>query len=157
MLVLTNPHLTKHMATQPLGIKSEESTVRYPLLIDRVQSTFIDAILILVLMFAFSWVLEQLSEPPDWVRIGLFFLLFGIYEPVCVASGCTLGNYLKGIRVRQNNQRSERINLLQAFIRYILKVLLGWISFITIHLDADRRAIHDLAAGSVVIFLRSEL
>ncbi|MET0637938.1 MAG: RDD family protein [Chitinophagaceae bacterium] len=140
---------------EPILTESQDSSPRYPLLTDRVQSTFIDTILIVVLMFAFSWLLEQFSEPPQWTRVAAFFLLFGIYEPICVTYGCTLGNYFKGIRVRQNDNRERRISFIRAFIRYILKLLLGWVSFLSVHLNSDRRAVHDFAAGSVMIFARS--
>ena len=36
-------------------------------------------------------------------------------------------------------------------IRYPVKLLLGWISFLTINSNPKRRAIHDLASGSVMI------
>jgi uncharacterized RDD family membrane protein YckC len=123
----------------------------YPLLIDRVQSTLIDSVFIVIMMFVFAALLDKVSTPPDWIRIALFFGLFGIYEPVCTAFGCTIGNLIKRIRVRQTDNTSARINLLQAFLRYVLKVALGWISFLTIHFNPERRAIHDLAAGSVMI------
>jgi uncharacterized RDD family membrane protein YckC len=41
--------------------------------------------------------------------------------------------------------------MLQAFFRYVLKISLGWISFLTMHSNSQRRAIHDFAAGSVMI------
>jgi uncharacterized RDD family membrane protein YckC len=124
---------------------------RFPTLSDRTQSTFIDTILIVILMFVASLALEQVSDPPDWIRIVLFFCLWGIYEPVCTTLGCTFGNYCKKIRVRKVNDTSRRINILQAFVRYILKFALGWLSFLTMHANTKRRAIHDFAAGSVMI------
>ncbi|HYC28596.1 MAG TPA: RDD family protein, partial [Chitinophagaceae bacterium] len=63
----------------------------------------------------------------------------------------TIGNLIKGIRVRRVNDVQRPINIFQAFIRYITKTLLGWLSFITIHSNRDKRAIHDLAAGSVMV------
>ncbi len=123
----------------------------YPLLADRVQSSFIDAILVIVLMFVFASVLDRFENVPDWVRIVLFIFLFVIYEPVCTSLGCTLGNYSKKIRVRNAADTGKRITIFQALIRYIIKVLLGWLSFLTIHSNPGKRAIHDFAAGSVMI------
>lgn len=65
--------------------------------------------------------------------------------------GSTLGNYLMKIKVRDNLNTIKRINLLQSYIRFVLKFLLGWVSFLTIHGNKQRRAIHDFAAGSVMI------
>ncbi|RZM30317.1 MAG: RDD family protein [Pedobacter sp.] len=132
-------------------VTAELATPRYPVISDRVQSTFIDTVVVVILMFGVASLLDKFSSPPDWIRIVLFFALFGVYEPVCVAFGCTIGNYLKGIRVRDADDQSKRINILAAFLRYILKVLLGWISFLSVQLNPERRAIHDLAAGSVMI------
>jgi uncharacterized RDD family membrane protein YckC len=123
----------------------------YPLLGDRVQSSFIDLVFILILMFISATLLERMKNPPDWLRIGLFVLIFILYEPLCTTLGFTIGNYFKKIRVRKVSNTSKRINLLQAIIRYILKAGLGWISFLTIHSNKERRAIHDFAAGSVMI------
>lgn len=123
----------------------------YPLLGDRVQSTFIDTILIIILMFVFAAILDKFENVPDWVRMVLFIGLWVVYEPLCTTFGFTVGNYIKNIRVRQVSDSTKRINIFQALIRYALKILLGWISFLTIHSNNERRAIHDFAVGSVMI------
>lgn len=132
-----------------ISIPEEEPT--YPLLGDRVQSTFIDMLFIVLSMFIFAFLLENIKDVPDWVRMGLFVFIWVIYEPLCTSLGCTIGNYIKGIRVRRYNNVDERINFFQAFIRYVFKCGLGWLSFVTIHGNKERRAIHDLVAGSVMI------
>ena len=126
---------------------------KYPELRDRIQSTFIDFILLIILMWIFAAILEKFQDTPDWVRILLFAGLFLIYEPLSTTLGCTLGNYLKGIRVRKDTDSTKRINFLQAIIRYPIKMVLGWISFLTINNNPKRRAIHDLLSGSVMIKL----
>ena len=126
---------------------------KYPQLTDRIQSTFIDTILIVILMFAFASILEKFDNVPDWVRMVMFASLFIVYEPLCMTFGSTLGNYLKGIRVRKNSDSTKRINIFQAIIRYPIKVLLGWVSFLTIHSNSKRRAIHDLVSGTVMVKL----
>lgn len=134
-----------------LSVSSRSQQPEYPLLIDRVQSTFIDTILIVILMFITASVLERYENVPTWVRIVSFIGIWGVYEPLCTTLGGTLGNHIKGIRVRHVGKHSKRINFLQALARYILKLALGWISFLTIHSNVQRRAIHDLAVGSVMI------
>ena len=126
---------------------------KYPQLTDRIQSTFIDTFLIIILMFVFASILDKFDNVPDWVRIIMFAALFVAYEPFCMTLGSTLGNYLKGIRVRKNSDSTKRINIFQAIIRYPVKVLLGWVSFLTINSNPKRRAIHDLVSGSVMIKL----
>ena|ERR1019366_9583496 len=126
---------------------------KYPQLIERIQSTFIDTVLIIILMFVFANILDGFRNVPDWIRITMFAALFIAYEPFCMTLGSTLGNYLKGIRVRKNSDATKRINIFQALIRYPVKVLLGWISFLSINSNSKRRAIHDIVAGSVMIKL----
>lgn len=126
---------------------------KYPQLIDRIQSSFIDMMLIIVMMFVFSSILDRFENVPDWVRISLFAGLFIFYEPLCMTIGFTLGNYIKNIRVRKHSDSAHRINIFQAIIRYPVKVLLGWVSFLTINTNPKRRAIHDLVSGSVMIKL----
>ncbi|ACU62596.1 RDD family protein [Chitinophaga pinensis] len=127
--------------------------ITYPTLVKRVQSIFIDTVFIVGLTFAFSAILSSFDSVPDWLRMSVFILIWVIYEPLCVTFGCTLGNYVLGLRVRDNNNIGEGINILRAALRYALKVTLGWISFVTIHSNSKRRAIHDLAAGSVMILI----
>jgi len=129
---------------------------QYPQLIDRIQSTFIDLILVVILAFVCSSILENYDNVPGWLRITLFVILFIAYEPLCTTFGFTLGNYMKDIRVRQSDDEARRINFVQAFIRYVVKLSLGWISFLTIHSNAKRRAIHDFISGSVMIKLQDE-
>ncbi len=130
---------------------------QYPSLSDRFQSLLVDSIFIIILMFVFASILENFENPPNWIRVALFFAIWGIYEPLCMTLGFTIGNYLKGIRVRQVNNINKRINFFQAFIRYVIKALLGWLSFLTIHMNKERRAIHDLISGSVMIKVQSSV
>lgn len=128
-----------------------KNEAEYPLLGDRVQSTFIDTILIVIMLFIIASVLDRYENTPVGVRIALFAGLWVVYEPLCTSLGCTAGNYIKKIRVRQSDDTGKRINILQALVRYILKIALGWVSFLTIHSNKERRAIHDPGAGSVMI------
>jgi uncharacterized RDD family membrane protein YckC len=129
---------------------------QYPALIDRVQSIFIDFLFIFLMMFFFSWLLDKFTDVPDWTRIVLFFGLWAIYEPLCVVLGCTIGQYIKGLRVKAHSDPNRRINIFASYVRYILKTVLGWISFLTINTNEERRAIHDLVSGSVMISIRKD-
>jgi uncharacterized RDD family membrane protein YckC len=126
---------------------------QYPEIKDRIQATFIDTILIIIVMFIVSAVIDKYDSIPNWLRTSMFVSLFVLYEPLCQSLGFTLGNLVKGIRVRKSADPSKRINIFQAIIRYPIKFLLGWISLLTIGSDSKRRAIHDLVSGSVMIKL----
>ncbi len=107
------------------------------------------------LMFLASTILEKINpsqeEDDGWIRAVIFISIWGIYEPISMVFGSTLGNYLMNIRVKKATDINERINLLQAYIRFVVKLSLGWISFLTIHGNKERRASHDFAAGTVMI------
>ena len=128
---------------------------RYPELKTRIQSTFIDTMLMLGLMFLAATILDKINPSQDeedgWIRGLIFISIWGIYEPLAMTIGCTLGNYLMKIRVKRDSDNTKRINLLQAIVRFVVKIALGWVSFLTIHSNKERRAIHDLVAGSVMI------
>ena len=125
----------------------------YPPIVKRIQSIFVDMLLIVAVMFAAAKLLDLFGEVDSWVKIVIFFGLWGVYEPFCTAYACTVGNYFLNIRVRKFSDPSKRINLFQAYLRYIFKSVLGWLSFLTVHTNKERRAIHDMVAGSVMIEL----
>lgn len=127
----------------------------YPELKTRIQSAFIDGIFMVILMFAAAWILDKVGigdqEENGWIKAVIFVSIWGIYEPLSTTLGATLGNYLMKIRVRKVNANEKRLNIFQAFIRFAFKSLLGWLSFLTIHFDKERRAIHDHICGSVML------
>lgn len=129
-----------------------ETTTKFPSLLQRLQSTFVDFIVILFFIIVFSQVSDLFENFPTELRIA-FLIGVSLYEPICTALGFTVGHYLLGIRVRKENNTDEKINILYAIVRYIFKVALGWVSFITIHSNEKRRAIHDMVSGSVMIKL----
>jgi uncharacterized RDD family membrane protein YckC len=125
---------------------------RYPDLKTRVQSTFIDMLFMVGLMFAAASVFDKGDDDSaGWIKAVVFIGIWIVYEPLATTLGSTLGNYMMKIRVRQNGATGDKINIGQGLLRFILKFFLGWLSFLTIHSNKERRAIHDLAAGSIVI------
>ena len=108
-------------------------------------------------MYLFSLALSLIENPPDWLRAALFILLFFVYEPLLTATGGTVGNRIMKMRVMNASNEQKKINIIQAYIRFVLKVFLGWLSFISIHFNKQRRAIHDLVASSVMVFKNKSL
>lgn len=129
--------------------------IRYPELKKRLQSTFIDILFMIGLMFISGMILDRINpsqeEDDGIIRAVIFVSIWGIYEPVCTSLGCTLGNYLIKIRVRRYGNVTKRIDIFRAFFRFVVKFLLGWLSFLTISGNKERRAIHDFVADSVMI------
>jgi len=127
----------------------------FPPLIKRFQSLITDQVFIILCMVIFSQLFENTDEEDTGALRGfLLFGLFFLYEPFCLAFGCTIGNYIAGIRVRKFGNEEKRINILRSYIRFIVKILLGIISFFTVTSNKHKRAIHDIAAGSIMIYAK---
>lgn len=101
-------------------------------------------------MIIFSDILSGFKNVPDWLRAVLLISLF-LYEPIATTIGGTIGNNIKGIRVRKDSDDTKQINIFQALIRYFFKLLFGWLSFITIFSSSKKRAIHDILSGTVMV------
>ena len=93
---------------------------------------------------------QKEAESGMWLHIGIVGALFFIYEPFCTSKLYTIGQLLVGMRVRSFSDR-QKISLPAAYVRFVVKFLLGFISFFYIGATENRRTIHDLAAGSIVI------
>lgn len=126
---------------------------QYPSILDRIKSTTIDTIIVIACMLLFTDILAGFESVPNWVKMILFLSLL-MYEPLCITFGATLGNHKMNIRVRKAGDETKRINLFQALIRFILKYLFGWLSFITVFVSPKSRTIHDLFSGSVIIKIK---
>ncbi|MBL8010729.1 MAG: RDD family protein [Flavobacteriales bacterium] len=138
----------------PLAQQEPEVYSRlYPELGDRYKSITVDLLVIIALMFAAGYLFEAWTSAPESARILAFIIIWAGYEPIATSLGCTLGNYVMKIRVRRSSDESRRINVLQAYVRYIVKVLLGWLIFLSMGANPRRRGIHDLAASSVMVRL----
>jgi uncharacterized RDD family membrane protein YckC len=122
----------------------------YPSILDRIKSTTIDTIIIIAFMYIFAEILSSFENVPSYVRVIIFAAIL-LYEPLCTAFAATIGNDKMGIRVRSNSDHSKKINFFQAIVRFTLKFLLGWLSFITVFVSGKSRTIHDYLSGSVMI------
>jgi uncharacterized RDD family membrane protein YckC len=84
----------------------------------------------------------------------LFALVFLNYEPVLTRFLCTAGQAVMRFRVREMTSGSPP-PIWRLYIRVVVKASLGLISFLTLPARADRRAIHDLAANTLVVEARA--
>jgi len=122
----------------------------YPNILRRYLATLLDGILIFVVMIIASYIFSQDTDYITTLRVGIILSMVFIYEPFCTSKFCTLGQKVMGIRVRQILSL-EKISLLQAYIRIVVKLFLGFVSFFSILSSGEKRAIHDFASGSIVL------
>jgi uncharacterized RDD family membrane protein YckC len=128
---------------------STSTILTFPPLWKRIGAYVID----LYFIFMLAYVLIILLPEPiaDRFRLAIFGLAV-LYEPICNTTlGYTFGSFIFKFRVRDSADTDKKLPFHRALMRFIVKALLGWISFLTIHSDDMRRAIHDRVAGSVVI------
>lgn len=90
------------------------------------------------------------SQAPNYWPL----MILGLYEPLLTRYLCTPGQLLMRIRVR-TEPGIERVPVLLTFVRSVVKYLLGIISFAFMPAHREKRALHDLAAGTIVVDARS--
>jgi uncharacterized RDD family membrane protein YckC len=147
------PMLGMDAAHKPVVVNSfsvENDVYHYPLLVKRYQCVLIDGMLLFFTMVVTMVILgDSPYRQPVMVSLGILFALG--YEPILTAYSATIGQRMMGIRVRQIDNPALPINIVQAYVRVIVKWLLGWLSFVTINFSPAHRAVHDMAGKSVVI------
>jgi uncharacterized RDD family membrane protein YckC len=127
----------------------------YPTLQKRYLSTTLDGVLILFAVVIIAIAYQGDDSVVLTVRGVIGVLLILSYEPVLTSKLCTVGQAVIGIRVRRLADPDRKISLGNAYLRTALKALLGAISLFAMGFNPKRRAIHDLAARSVVVELRT--
>lgn len=123
--------------------------VEYPTILRRYLSSFIDGCFIVLSVILVPYVIGD-EENTLNVRIILAVIFLFVYEPLLTSRLCTLGQRITGIRIRKFVNH-ERLSFPGALLRFMIKGLLGIISFFSIIFSKDKRAIHDYASDSIVI------
>lgn len=134
-------------------ITQQEIPVEYPLLAERFKAMLVDAFLILFAMVLVSLLFSVFENAPGFVRGAVFILLIFLYDPLFVSfGGGTIGHRAMGLKVKSHSDRNRNVFLPLAILRFIVRWFLGWISFVTMISDKEKRAIHDLLCNSIVLY-----
>lgn len=124
----------------------------YPRLIRRVQACIIDSFIFSFISVGLFLLVTTFSVEPVWIRIAIIVVSLSFFEPVLVSyTGGTIGHHLLKLKV-QDVSNTKNINIFLAFIRFILKILLGIISLIFVLTTRKHQAIHDFLANSIVVY-----
>ena len=125
--------------------------IYYPRLIKRVRAVLIDSVLLPVSIFSVLIVGDALGVTHSFAKAMLFVVPVLVLDPVLVAfTGGTVGHHLMKIRITRLDGTGN-INILAASVRFIVKVLLGWLSFVFVLTTKKHQAVHDLVARSLVV------
>ncbi len=125
--------------------------MEYPSLMRRYFSTLIDGLFIIGMIILWPYILDSDNTSATNIRITIIVFMFFVYEPFFTAFFCTLGQKITGIRIRKLST-GNKISIIHAYLRIIVKIFLGIISFFTIPFTKHKRAIHDFAVGPLVIY-----
>ena len=125
----------------------------YPGVSNRVKAVVADSVVIIAFMFIVTYSFEYFENVPDNARIIAFIFIFILYDPIFTSVfGGTIGHLTNGLNVKRETNENKKIIFPLAVIRFIVKVLLGWVSLLTVSGNKKGKAIHDSLVGSVVIF-----
>jgi uncharacterized RDD family membrane protein YckC len=122
--------------------------VPYPNLLRRYVASLIDGGLVFGAFLFYMRDPLRYAQSQDAIYWPLLLLL--LYEPLLTRYACTIGQLLTGIRVR-SEPGGERVPVWRLFVRLLVKFLLGILSFIFMPAHSKKRAIHDIAAGTIVV------
>jgi uncharacterized RDD family membrane protein YckC len=134
--------------------EKEVSEYLYPGILERIKAAVTDSIVLIVLMIIIANVFSMFDSVTEGARIIAFVFVFGLYDPIFTSLfGGTIGHFIIGIRVvKDDDTRSKKILFPLAIIRYIVKILLGWISLLSINRSKKSKAMHDILINSLVIY-----
>ena len=106
------------------------SPISYPRLIRRVRAILIDSVLLPITVFGTLILGDALGVTHTYGKVALILVPIFVLEPGLVAvTGGTVGHHLMKIRIATiDGQRN--INIFAATLRFLAKLLLGWLSLI---------------------------
>lgn len=127
--------------------------ISYPKLFLRIKAILWDSV-ILGLFFLSMIFLSSGLEFSNKILQGIFVFLPVIsLEPLLVYfTGSSLGHRMAGIKIIHKNE-SKSLTLIQCYLRFLLKSLLGFLSLLIFFFTKKYQAIHDYASKSVVVFI----
>ena len=124
----------------------------YANLPQRIKAAFIDSVVLVAVMYAASEILALFEGVPNGIRVAIAVFVFVLYEPLLVSIyGETIGHFYSKISVKKADEPDQKISFFSALLRFICKVLLGWLSLLTVTGNPKKQAIHDFLGSSIVV------
>ena len=133
----------------------------YPSVFKRYFGSFIDGLLIFAAATLVASSMSDIGVGTKGTQILVFVFLILFLEPILTSSLATPGQFLFGYRVRRLNQGTHwnirptkiegKIGIFRALFRYLVKIILGFYSLLTIPASKGYRAVHDKMSGTIVV------
>jgi len=140
-------------ASEGIGdLETKYDGVNFPNLVVRIKALFIDVLIMLMVFTVTTLLIDAFGEIPNFVRGFILIFMLYLYDPVLTSlTGSSLGHKVMKLKVRRYDNPENKISLGRAFLRFLVKGLLGWLSFLTVTGNKRKRAIHDLVSGSIIL------
>ncbi len=127
-----------------------EHTTNFPSLLRRCQANFIDRVITYAIMGVLLYLVANVDNDNWPLKVSAILMALS-YEPLMVSFlRRTIGQRITGITVVSLTV-DQKISLLNSFTRFGLGMILGWISFLAIHSNKERRALNDLVTDTVLV------
>jgi uncharacterized RDD family membrane protein YckC len=138
--------------SSPVSLATAPLDVRYATFTGRVRALLVDTILVMAVVVTVLMIGDALDAVPGIGRVAwlvLFFALF-LYEPVFVSRrGATIGHARNHLIVTDVDS-AEPPGFLRALCRYLIKMVLGIPSFLSMGLTRRHQALHDVLTRTCV-------
>lgn len=132
-------------------METTRATEGYPKLLRRLQGLFIDGLIVPIAAIGTLVALTYAGIESTWIKVACPMLVVLLLDPVAVSmTGGSIGHHLTGLRVRKERV-DERINVLAATVRFVVKMLFGLPAFFVAFVTRKRQGLHDLAARSLIV------
>lgn len=118
----------------------------------RLRAVLLDVIVLVTFFYFGALIAHSVADTDGTRRLvwGGVILCIILYEPLLVAmTGGTLGHRLTNLRV-VDNKTNGNVGFPKAFVRAIIKDLLGWFSFVTMTVARRHQALHDIFTKTTV-------
>src|SRR5687768_14933119 len=140
-----------------IEVNNDYQGIVLPNLVVRIKALFIDIGIMLIVFTSTTLFIDSFGDIPSFIKGFILIFMIYLYDPLLTSlAGATLGHKLMKLKVRKYNQPERKISIWQAFFRFFMKVVLGWISFLTVTGTKHKRAIHDLLSGSIILYNKSK-
>jgi uncharacterized RDD family membrane protein YckC len=128
-----------------------EDEGKYATFQQRFGGLAIDVCILTMLSILMAILTKDLKEEEGYIRLVIFLFILFTYEPLLTLTGGTLGHRAMKTRVRKQKDELIHLNILQVYLRFIVKLFAGpfrgfsWIN------KKKNLALHDIVSGSVVV------
>ena len=132
--------------------------VRYATFTSRFRALVIDNCCIAALLLALFFLDDAVGDVPGATRLTwlLMVAVLLLYDPVLVSRrGATIGHAATGLQV-VDASTGRWPSFARAFVRSLVKLVLGLLSFFTMELTRRHQAVHDMVTHTTVQVAQSE-